>query len=191
MGSFLSRLQDLAPALNPQHRSLHSAFEKFIIFENGTQHCVALFWLDYHAKCRHYVTLRPNSHRHLQSSFLTHPWQFEALPDYVPPTYQVVSDADLSAMKNIVLVDAHTWQNTVYPTSDPIHEVLIIESTPVPWRINNHVQYFPKEYKNVVKTVLLCQYRLRKKSEMEKKSLADINMVSSRILFFVSSKQLY
>jgi hypothetical protein len=72
-------------------RSLQGNASTSITFVNATRGPIRLYWIDYNGRRKFYAEVRPGQ-RHLQQTYVTHPWvvtnfQEDCLGVYFPDSY--------------------------------------------------------------------------------------------------------
>merc|ERR1719399_1991800 len=121
-------------------------------FENRTGEYVKLYWYSYDGKLVAYRTLPPNT-AFRQQSFVTHPWTFKCIP-FHPMTG---GQRDFTKEDEMVVVD-----NRVIAYPEPIERPYVLRKpNKVNWSMEKHIEFFPQEFKEIVRMLLLSHHRLR------------------------------
>lgn len=133
-------------------RSKNSYVSTFMRFENRTGEYVKLYWYSYDGKLVAYRTLPPNT-AFRQQSFVTHPWTFKCIP-FHPMTG---GQRDFTKEDEMVVVD-----NRVIAYPEPIERPYVLRKpNKVNWSMEKHIEFFPQEFKEIVRMLLLSHHRLR------------------------------
>ena len=135
-----------------QLRSKNSYVSTFMRFENRTGEYVKLYWYSYDGDLVAYRTLPPNT-AFRQQSFVSHPWTFKCIP-FHPMTGRC---RDFTKEDEMVVVD-----NRVIAYPEPVERPYVLRKpTKMNWSMEKHFEFFPEEFKEMVRELLLSHHRLR------------------------------